>query len=322
MGRRYTWLNNVLPLTKGEAQREPTEVVTHSPSYLSDRLARYQIGVGKWTIGYGEGSAERLQGKKETAQAWLDASSGNLKNFYQILARERKADWRWLGVSFNGTIGSADSRGDFWVGLRFLQCLKFRDGEARGFLANQRLVGQIEFVSSRGLRVPTPSGKGWAIDVAVRHKIGQSGTGLAAVENLWSEIGWKRVRRLSSFIDTAAFAEDPEGFIHDLPFLVGREEVFPHKRRLERHFHLGLGFRDRKVTVGALYSKLFRKGLWNVGVMSEGWGRSRWLISFQFPYPMLILGWEKGNAEMRLGLSHPDPTDALSAFVEVEIGVR
>ncbi|MCS7223591.1 MAG: hypothetical protein NZ959_03365 [Armatimonadetes bacterium] len=321
-GRRYQWFNNVLSLQKGEGPLEPLEVTTDSPSYQGERLTWYEARSSRWSLFYAEGRAERIWGTKATAQAWLDARSKNLKPFYRVSVRERKGHWNWFGVSYTEEYVSKGRRGAFWAGLRYVRCLKFRDGQAAGFLANGILRGQIDFVSSRGVRLKAPAGKGLTLDAGVRHPISPQWTGLIVAENLWSQIRWRRVRRLTAAVDTGAFAKDPEGFIRDLPFLVGTESVLSETRHLERQVHLGVAYYRHNLTIGAIFSKRSGASLWNIGLIGKSHRNNRWLLAFQFPYPTLFAGYEAGGTGIRLGLSHPDPADALTFFAEVRISIR
>jgi len=212
--RRYFWANNVIALREGSRKTlPPYRVDTHQPFLSSDKFLRWQIRYRRWSIEFAEGTLSLLEGNRDAAQLWLDAKANltNSRRTYFPFVTEQKSHWRWFGLSHIIPFESHRMEGKFVFGFRYLLCDRFRNGWLSGTYQNGRLLGELEFVSSRGIGFNAPSGKGFALDVSSTIRQGKWCSFLA-VEGLVGEVHWKRLRKVFTFVDTNAFAQDPDHF--------------------------------------------------------------------------------------------------------------
>lgn len=322
--RRYQWANNVISLKEGERKTLPTyQVTTSAPFYTADNLSRWELRYSQWGVEVVEGTVSLLQGNADAAQLWLDAKSNaiNKQRFYHAFARERKGHWRWLGLSYTTPFKNRETNGELTLSLSYLSCHRFRDGWLSGTHHNGRMLGEVNFISSRGIGFEAPSGKGFALDLIASIKQG-NWRALTAVESLLGRVRWKRLRKVSAFIDTNSFTQDPEGFIRSLPSLVGREEFVPLKRSIDKQWALGLGYRKSRWTLGAVVAERLDGHNWHLGAVWSPTNCQRVLFDFQIPLKAVSIGYSLRNLSVILTASRPDPTDSLTLGLQVRLAFQ
>lgn len=313
--RRYLWSNNVLAISEGNRKTiEPREVTTNTPFYMTDKLTRFEFRYRQWNLEYADGTVSQIRGNADAAQLWLDSKAKNIdqQRFYRPFAVERKGHWRWLGVRYTSPFRATQAGGEVTVGIRYLLCRRFRDGWLSATHFNNRLLGEMRFFSSRGIGLQAPSGKGFAVDLTATFGWAQKWRGLIAIEGLLGEVHWKRLREVVAFIDTGAFAQDPEGFIRDLPFLVGRERHLSLRRSVDRQWVLGLSQQHRHWSWAVMFADRIGKPNWHLGIVRRLSANQRLLFDIQVPVRVASFGYATKNLTLFLSLSHPDPTDALT----------
>ncbi|WP_456338101.1 hypothetical protein [Fervidibacter sacchari] len=322
--RRYFWANNVLALREGNRKTlPPYQVTTSQPFLSSDKFLRWQVRYRRWGIEFAEGTLSLLEGNRDAAQLWLDAKAGstNSQRIYFPFATEQKGHWRWFGLSHFIPFGSRGTEGKFVIGFRYLLCDRFRDGWISGTYQNGRLLGELEFVSSRGIGFNAPSGKGFALDVASNFRQGKW-CAFLAVEGLVGEVRWKRLRKVSAFVDTNAFAQDPDGFIHSLPALVGREEYPEVKKPVDKQWLLGLSYSHSRWQWVVARDERVGKGNWHLSTMWSLRADQKLYLDLQMPIWVVTLGYSGRNFELLLAVSHPDPSKALVLGIQAKLTAR
>ena len=322
--RRYFWANNVLALREGNRKTlPPYQVTTSQPFLSSDKFLRWQVRYRRWGIEFAEGTLSLLEGNRDAAQLWLDAKAGstNSQRIYFPFATEQKGHWRWFGLSHFIPFGSRGTEGKFVIGFRYLLCDRFRDGWISGTYQNGRLLGELEFVSSRGIGFNAPSGKGFALDVASNFRQGKW-CAFLAVEGLIGEVRWKRLRKVSAFVDTNAFAQDPDGFIHSLPALVGREEYSEVRRPVDKQWLVGLGYEHLRWQWIVAKDERLTKSNWHLSAIWLLKTDQKLFLDLQFPVRAFSLGYSSHNFKLLLSISHPDPSKALVLGVQAQLSIH
>jgi len=322
--RRYFWANNVLTLREGNRKTlPPYQVTTSQPFLSSDKFLRWQVRYRRWGIEFAQGTLSLLEGNRDAAQLWLDAKAGsaNSQRIYFPFATEQKGHWRWFGLNHLVPFRFHHMEGKFVVGFRYLLCDRFRDGWFSGTYQNGRLLGELEFVSSRGIGFNAPLGKGFALDMASTVRQGEWRAFLA-LEGLVGEVRWKRLRKVSAFVDTNAFAQDPDGFIHSLPTLVGREEYLEVKKPVDKQWLLGLSYSHSRWQWVVARDERVGKGNWHLSTMWSLGADQKLYLDLQMPIWAVTLGYSGRNFELLLAISHPDPSKALVLGLQGKLIVR
>jgi hypothetical protein len=322
--RRYFWANNVIALREGSRKTLPPYRVDTSQPFLSDdKFLRWQVRYRRWGFEFAEGTLSLLEGNRDAAQLWLDAKAGsaNSHRIYFPFATEQKGHWRWFGLNHLVSFQLHRMEGKFVVGFRYLLCDRFRDGWFSGTYQNGRLLGELEFVSSRGIGFNAPSGKGFALDAASMVRQGKWCVFLA-VEGLVGEVRWKWLRKVSAFVDTNAFAQDPDGFIHSLPSLVGREKYLEVKRPVDKQWLAGLGYSHLRWQWILARDERVDKGNWHLSAIWSLRADQKLYFDLQVPVRAVSLGYSGRNFELLLAISHPDPSKALVLGLQAKLIVR
>ncbi len=323
--RRYLWSNNVLPISEGNRKTiEPRPVTTGSPFYTTDKLTRWEVCYRRWGVEYVEGALSHIGGNADAAQLWLDGKAKVIdpQRFYRPFAFERKGYWQWFGVRYTCPFRLGQGKGNAVIGLRYLRCQRFREGWLLGTHYGNRLLGEVHFFSSRGIEFRAPSGTGFAVDVAATFELGQKWQGLIVVEGLWGKVRWKRLREVNAFVDTGAFAQDPEGFIHNLPFLVGREQYLSLQRSVDRQWIVGLSHQHRRWSWVVMFADQVGKPKWHIGIVRQLSKNQRLFFSLSTPVKSASFGYASKNLTLSLSLSHPDITDAFVLGIQSRFGLR
>lgn len=211
--------------------------------------------------------------------------------------------------------------GELIVSIRYLLCERFRDGQISGTYYNGCLMGEVEFVSSRGIGFKAPMGKGFALDVASSFRHGKWST-FVAVEGLLGEMHWKRMRKVSAFVDTNAFAQDPDGFVRSLPLLVGREEHLRLSRSVDKQWLVGLGYKHSRWRWVVTIEERVGKSNWHASAVWSLKPNQRFFFDLQVPVRAVSLGYLSRNFNLLVTLSHPDLSKALVLGVQVQISSR
>ncbi len=322
--RRYFWANNVLALREGNRKTlPPYQVTTSQPFLSSDKFLRWQVRYRRWSIEFAEGTLSLLGGNRDAAQLWLDAKAGsaNSQRIYFPFATEQKGHWRWFGLNHLVPFRFHRVEGKFVVGFRYLLCDRFRNGWLSGTYQNGRLLGELEFVSSRGIGFNAPSGKGFALDVSSTIRQGKW-CAFLAVEGLVGEVRWKRLRKVFTFVDTNAFAQDPDGFIHSLPALVGREEYLEVKRPIDKQWLAGLGYECLRWQWILAKDERIGKGNWHLSAILSLRADQKLFFDLQVPVRAFSLGYSWRNFELLLCVSHLDPSKALVLGLQAKLIAR
>ena len=322
--RRYFWANNVLALREGNRKTlPPYQVTTSQPFLSSDKFLRWQVRYRRWGIEFAEGTLSLLEGNRDAAQLWLDAKSGsaNSQRIYFPFATEQKGHWHWFGLNHFIPFQFHCMEGRFVVGFRYLLCDRFRDGWISGTYQNGRLLGELEFVSSRGIGFNAPSGKGFALDMASNLRQGKW-CFFIAVEGLVGEVHWKRLRKVSAFVDTNAFAQDPDGFIHSLPALVGREEYLEVRRPVDKQWLAGLGYEHLRWQWIVAKDERLGKGNWHLSAIWSLKTDQKLFLDLQVPVRTFSLGYSSHNFKLLLSISHPNPSKALVLGVQAQLSIH
>mgnify|MGYP001626177366 CR=1 FL=1 len=322
--QRYLGANNVIALKEGTRKTlSPYQVTASNPFAVSEKLSRWRVRYRRWEIEFAEGSLSLLRGNSDAAQLWLDTKAKvvNPQRFYFPFATEQKGRWRWLGLSHFVPFRSHQVKGELTLTLRYLVCHRFRDGWLSGTYNNDRLMGELEFVSSQGIGFRAPEGKGFALDLAVNARKGKWSASFA-VEGIWGQVRWKRLRKVSALVDTNALAQDPEGFIRSLPFLVGREEFSSFTRPVGKQWLIGFGYKQSRWQWNLALSEQAGRHSLHLGAIWSLASRSGIFVDFQTPFRSVSLGYSSPNLNLLLTLSHPDPSKAMALGIQVQFFAR
>lgn len=323
--RRYLWSNNVLPIREGNRETiDPRQVTTEAPFYTTDKLSRWEMRYRQWSAEYVEGALEHISGNADAAQLWLDAKAQVIdpQRFYRPFVFERKGYWQWFGIRYTCPFRLEKGKGNAVVGLRYLRCWRFREGWLSGTHYGNRLLGEVRFFSSRGIAFRAPPGTGFAMDVAATFELVQKWQGLIAVEGLWGKVRWKQLREVNAFVDTGAFAQDPEGFIHDLPFLTGREQYLSLQRTVDRQWVVGLSHQHRRWSWVMMYADRVGKPNWHIGAIKQLSKNQHLLFTFSAPIRTATLGYATNELTLVVHISHPNITEAFVLGIQGRFGLR
>ena len=322
--RRYNWGNNILALNEGDRKILPRyQVTTSSPFYATDKLTRWELSYRRWCLEFAEGTVSLIRGNTDAAQIWLDSKSKSInpQKFYQPFATEQKGHWRWFGLSHSFPFTLRQGCGELAVNFRYLLCNRFRDGWLLGSYYGNRLLGEIQFVSSRGINFNAPTGRGFSFDTNLSLRWNKW-RAIAAIEGLYGRVRWEKLRKVSAFVDTNAFAEDPDGFLHSLPSFVGREDYIPIKRPIDCQWILGLGYHQSHWLWGIAMSERNEGHNWHIRVTRYLTSQQTLTLALRLPNRIVSLGYHSPNFVLLLSLSHPDPSRALALGVQVRFIVK
>lgn len=312
--RRYFGTNNVIALKEGNSKvLSHYQVTTNSPFYATDKLTRWEFHYQRWRFEFAEGYVSVIHGNTDAAQLWLDAKSKAIdpQRFYQPSASEQKGNWRWLGVSHSFPFSLRQFNGEISLGFRYLLCNRFRDGWLSGSHYGNRLLGEAQFISSHGIDFDAPDGRGFSLDTALSLRWNKW-QAVVAVEGLYGQVRWKKLRKVSAFVDTGAFAEDPDGFIHSLPSLIGREDYISVKRTVDRQWLLGIGYHQSRWLLGVAVSERNEGHNWHMYAIRQIGKRQNLTLDLQLPNRVVSFGYHSPNFVMFFSLSHPDPSKSLT----------
>jgi hypothetical protein len=143
-----------------------------------------------------------------------------------------------------------------------------------------------------------------------------------AVEGLVGEVRWKWLRKVSAFVDTNAFAQDPDGFIHSLPSLVGREGYLEVKRPVDKQWLADLGYSHSRWQWILARDERVGKVNWHLSAIWSLRADQKLYFDLQVPVRAVSLGYSGRNFELLLAISHPDPSKALVLGLQAKLIAR
>jgi hypothetical protein len=322
--RYFSAMNDVLPLA--EAADEPfpqRRAGSSTPFFGQQELVRWAWQSQRWTLEKAEGTVTFLTGNRDAAQLWLDskADATDPQRTYQPSAAGRENYLGWWGVRYTFPLLGSQVRGTCTVGGRSLESSRFREGGLTGTYAQDSLRGEVALLSSRGIGLAPASGKGWALDWAATVEWGSGWRGLVAVEGLAGTLHWKRLRQLEGHFDTTAFAQDPEGFIRNLPVLSGQEKHRPLRRSVDRQFLLGLSREQSPWSWAVMYAQRVGRPNGHLGLVRRMGDDQRLLLSLQMPVRAVSLGYTTPHFSLFLSLSHLNPTRATTLGAQASLAL-
>jgi hypothetical protein len=318
--------NNVIPLSQADEDvYQPQSVPTSHPFYNNFSQKKYSLQLPRFQIEYCEGNITSITGNYDAAQLWVDAKSNSLNpsSFFRPSAIERRTYAHWLGLGYQIPFKGSKYSGELFFNFRSLQIHRYREWHIRGTFIQDRLLGDLELVSSRGINFFAPEGKGFCLDFLASLNTNDGWRSIFAIEGLLGEIRWDKLRKLEAQIDTSAFSQDPEGFIHDLPYLTGKEEYISLKRRVDRQILFGLGKeKGKKWILGAMFSDRVAEPIWHFFAVRKISRKSIFLYDVQVPSGTVSAGYIRTGFSLIVSLSHPNPREAYNVGVQASITLR
>lgn len=322
--RYFSAANNVLPLEEADDQPFPRrQVGSSAPFFEQQEVARWTLQSQRWTFEKAAGTVAHITGNRDAAQLWLDSQAKAIdpQRIYQPAATGRENNLEWWGIQYTVPLSGKRGQGTCGVGARSFISSRFREEQLTGTYAQDSLRGEVALLSSRGIGLNAPSGQGWALDFTATMEWDSGWRGLMVIEGLVGEFHWKRLRQVEGYFDTAAFAQDPEGFIRNPPVLSGQERYRSLHRSVDRQFLLGLSRERLPWSWAVMYAERVGQPKGHLSLVRQRKDRQRLLFDLQMPVRTLSFGYITPSFSLVLSLSHLHPPDATTLGAQASLAL-
>lgn len=283
-GGMASGMNNVASLQEYLGNQHPT--AQFAPNDSAHAMLQYgewmNVSVGRWQFGYGTGYRDSYDGNGDAGQFWVDSHiKGEPHRTYAPSATNIRFNTSWRSVGRNFPFALGKIRGSSIISLRQITADDYSSRSASGTVDGSNFTGMMKIVSS-DLDTGAVSGKGWALDVKAKFKLGKQLDGQWAAEGLMGKVKWSGLLVEDGYVVTPRAYQDPNGILHDFGGISGTQWHENMTVRINPLYRLDMIYSGHTNLLFGMECQAGSETLPNVGM---AWNQSKpWMPYFRY-YP-------------------------------------